>query len=88
MSKAKKICLDESQTERLMTDTTKLAKGIDEDICPTVREMYHQNVPEDLRVGKAKKKSKDSGIDVTEAVVRRVAKKAKAKAESFLDGLF
>ena len=82
----KKICIDESQTQRLMTDTAKLAKGIDEDICPTVREMYEENVPRDLRMkGKSKtKKTKDSLDKIGDAVNKKVLR----KAGSWLDGLF
>lgn len=84
MSKKNKICLTSSQTERLMTDTAKLAKGIDDDICPTVREMYDENVPKELRIkGKKKSKKKEE-----EGIADWGAKKIGKKISKVLDDLF
>lgn len=85
MPKKNKICLTPSQTERLMTDTAKLAKGIDDDICPTVREMYDENVPKDLRIkGKSKKAKKKE----EEGIADWGAKKIGKKLGTVLDDLF
>lgn len=96
MSKEKKICIDDSQVTRLMTDTAKLAKGIDKDICPTVREMYKEHVPKDVGIskakkGKQKKKDEDGGSgDALEWVAKRIDRKlnVKGKIDEFLDKHF
>lgn len=88
MKKEKPICLDDSQIKRLQTDTAKLAKGIHDDICPTVEEMYNENVPKELRISKAQKKKKEQREDAVERTVkqwigRRILKKIEEKTEGF-----
>lgn len=86
MKKEKKICIDDSQTTRLLTDTWKMAKGDNTDICPTVHEMVIEHVPAEIRLGKKSKtkKAKDSIDKASEYINSRVTKKAK----TWLDGLF
>ena len=72
----KKICLDESQTERLLTDTYRMGKGIDDDtICPTVKGMVEENVPADIRVrGKSKKKKDNKPSWIERKVTGKIGK--------------
>jgi len=79
MAKKKTICIDDSQLDRLMTDTWKMAKGDNTDICPTVEEMAKEHVPEEVRIGKGKKAKKEKGIieSAIDAMPRKAAKKVK-----------
>ena len=82
----KKICIDEGQTKRLLTDTWKMARGRNDNICPTVEEMVKENVDPEIRLGRQgkKKPAKDSLDKVGEYFTNNVNKKAKR----WLDGLF
>lgn len=89
MTKKSKVCLKEEQVDRLMNDTAKLAKGIDEDICPTVRELYIEHVDDSVNghgqlVKKGKKKEKEP-VDMAE---RFVLKKIRRKLSSAFEGFF
>jgi hypothetical protein len=57
-----KICLDKSQTKRLMNDTAKMARGDDSEICPTVRKMYEKNVEKPDRK-QPKKKTEEKNTE-------------------------
>lgn len=77
----KKICVNDEQVERLLTDTTKLAHGEDgDDICPTVREMWEENVPENIREskkrpGKSKKREKTMEQKIENSIIGKVRSK-------------
>jgi len=83
MSK-KKICVDDDQVTRLMTDTAKLAQGRDDDICPTVRDMYDEHV----KIEPKKRKGKKESPSIEETGAKAVTKHITKKAQGVLDYLF
>lgn len=86
VSKKQKICIDEGQTKRLLTDTWKMARGDNTDICPTVEEMVRENVDPDIRLGRKGKKK--AGKDAIDKAGDFISKKVIKKAGSWLDGFF
>jgi len=90
MTKKEKVCLEDSQIKRLQTDTAKLAKGINEDICPTVEEMYNENVPKEIRISKAqkKKKAKDHDPDPIHWIGKEFLRGMARKVRKGMDDIF
>ncbi len=90
MSKKKSLCLDKDQEKRLVQDTYKLGAGIDEGICPTVREMVEEHVPKSIRKKKQKQKqeieSDSPALDfIGKMFSRKVSGKVRNIKNSILD---
>lgn len=86
----KKICVDDTQVERLLTDATRIAHGeTGDDICPTVRDMVDEYVPENIRKGKKReRKGKKREKTLEQKIENSILGKVKAKLWSKFDEIF